>query len=561
VHRQRESVDRAPQPSIRLGLRILLATQLEQDAAALRQGILSGLVLQATKRSGVTSQIQVLAAVAEAIGLHRPIQRSYLDQTLRQLQEEGYIEVAANGDIRRREKAFGQMAEAADRAALRAVKGFCAFRQSLSHHFGDEISEQDFKRIWRAVQEGVVKLFQEYGGEFVEFVHALSASSGAVFSFQNQTPLHEQLQKIARCVDGLTLSISAPKELRRLARVLPEALVDSSFGVLEWLGQLCLAYVSACSLGLHPDALKRVEVRLRTWDVIPDTHIILSLLGRGESDHQDTVCLLQWWLQAGGKLLAIDPILSETRRHAGMAASMNKRWKDQCGRRRPGDTKVKTDPPQKNVFLRSAVAIYKDKLGPTGAERYIQQFLGRGDEDVTNIRRILESEFGFTTSPVLPLDDVLVENVYQQFAVTRLDGEYDYEHSRRNAEARCRHDAQALAYLAAYRESLKGTNRVAVILSHSTSLLKIHDAFHAALGFASPSIAPDRLMFAVSLCPGAPFTMRSLQATLFGTAFQAHVAQHEALARKVMEGLAEDNVRGLHTPALAAIVDEKLTHS
>jgi DNA-binding PadR family transcriptional regulator len=559
VRRQRESVDRSPQPSMRLGLRVLLSTQLDQNAVALRRGILSGLVLQTTKRGIATTQSEILRSLAEAIGLHRQIEPSYIADTLRSLEKADYISIDQSGDVRRRELASDSMEHTADAAASRAIEGFGALRRSLSRHFDESISAADFRKIWRAVQDALVKLFQRYGTEFVEFVHALGDAEGSGLPRSiPESPL-EGLRKVAQSIDVLELSLPEAK-VQRLAHVLPDALLDAPSGARQWLAQLCLAYVCACSLGLHPDALKRMEMRLRSWDVMPDTHIILSALGRGEPDHADMAQLLRWWLNAGGKLMAIDPVLRETRRHANLGASIVKRWAEKCNHRR-GRVRVRTAPPKNNVFLRSAVAIHGDELGPASAERYLRQFLGRGTDDLAGVRRILEADFGFHPGPSLVLDNLLVDDIYRVTAAVRLRDEYDYEDQAANARARCRHDAEALAYLAAYRESLKGTGRVAVILSHSTHLRNVHDQFHARLGFMSPCIDPARLMFAMSLSPGAAFTMASLQSTLFGTVFQKQVKRHEELARKVMDGFVQHDEDGDHTPALADMVDQRLTEN
>lgn len=557
VRRQQESVDRTPQPSLRLGFRVLLATQFDQSAIALRRGILSGLILQSTKEGIAIPQNHVLQSVSEALGLNHPIEPLYIAEVLQQLEDSGHISIEQNGDIRRRRSASDFMGRTGNDAASRILEGFGALRNGLERHFGEPIKIADFQKIWNAIKIALVKLFQRYGTEFVEFVHGLAASGATGLPRTIPESPMEGLRKVATSIDGLDLSLSYAK-VQQLIRILPDALLDKPSGAQKWLAQLCLGYVCGCSLGLHPDALKRMEARLRTWDIMPDTHVTLSALGRGEKDHDEIKALLRHWLKAGGRLFSIDPMLREAVRHADLAMSAIERWSQKCNRRRRGASRTITSPPDANVFLRSAIALHGDRLGPSSAENHVRQFMGPPNDPVGRIRKILEMDFGFSNAPPLEVDKQLVETIYNVLAATRVRAEYDFEGEARNARARCRYDAEALAYLAAYRASAAGKDRVAVILSHSTHLRNIHDRFHDRLGFASPCIDPARLLFALSLSPGATFTMASLESTLFGSSFQKQVKQHEQLAQKVLDTLADQMDDGSYTATLAERVDSHL---
>jgi hypothetical protein len=142
-----------------------------------------------------------------------------------------------------------------------------------------------------------------------------------------------------------------------------------------------------------------------------------------------------------------------------------------------------------------------------------------------------------------------------------MKAEYNSEEEADNAEARCRHDAGSLAYLHAYRQSLASTERVAVILSHSTHLRSVWQQFQTKFGHMSPCVDPERLLFALSLSPRSGFSLASVEAALFGPAFQHQVRMNESLARKVAGQLAARSDPGMHTPTLREQVDRGLTGS
>jgi hypothetical protein len=282
------------------------------------------------------------------------------------------------------------------------------------------------------------------------------------------------------------------------------------------------------------------------------------LIGRGEPDHSAITQLLRWWNNAGGKLIASEPSLLEAHRHCKLAEKLVSAWITKCRQSKGSLRRQRTIAPTANVFLRSAIAQMGVDIAPSRLLQYINQFLPRSSDASSSFRRILEADFGFVQGPQLQIDLDLYNRLYQSITAARLKDEYDYESEAENARSRCRHDAALLSYLAAYRESLKGTDCTAVILSHATHLRRVHEAFHGHFGFMSPCVDPARLMFAISLSPGSAFTMASLQSVLFGTAFRDQVRRHENLATKVMVELASGDDGLLYTPAMANKVDERL---
>lgn len=555
LRRQLEPADRSSQDSIRLGFRVLLATELDGDAQVLRKNILRGLILQALRSHTPTDPEKLLRAISTSIGATRPVHSSYIESALLELAKEQLIEVGEDGRIRRRTNSMESLTATGVEAATRALLGFGALKRSLATHFGDLLRDRDYSEVWRATKEGLVELFQQYGVEVVEFIYGISDEANSKAKVSPPGNISVGLHRIAISLEHLNLNLK-DKELAKLIQIFPTALLDGDTGARHWIANLCLGYVCACSLGLHPDALKRMEVRLQTWDIIPDTHVVLSAIGQGEPDHQATVHLLKQWRAAKGSIVAIEPVMRETLNHATICREIVNRWADSASRRRYRRNSASI--PDANVFLRGAKAKYGAEIGPKIVNDYLAQFFSPSG-DTSYLAQILFDDFNFTPAREVVLDKQLEKSLLTLIAQRRLDPNSTEGFADTNAKARCAYDAAILAYLAALRVLDRPSKRVSVLLSHANHLRSTAEEFHSRFGFMSVTVDPQCLMFALSLIPGVAFNLKSMEAALFGAAFQHEVWMQEELARKVATRFAQREAERFHTPALRDEVDRSLT--
>ena len=425
ARRQMEQyVDRTGPAVRRLGFRVLLAVQLDGNAIELRCRILHGLVLSIIQPNGEIDQQDLLRAVSDAIGLDRPIHASYLAETLTALAAQDLIEISASKTIRRRRAADDLVLDAGKQAASTILDGYGAFKQALDSRLREPLSVEEYGVVWNIIKQGLVRLFRTYGMDIVDFILRLNGNSSTLPTMP--TTLYEGFQHIAENLDAADLFVD-DRRFAELIRVIPIALLDEETGTRKWVARLCLAYLCACSLGLHPDALKRLEVQLRTWDVIPDTHVVLSALGEGESDHTPIRQLLAWWIESGGRLRWIQPVLDETLHHAQLGSKIADGWAERYRKCRGHWRPVF---PQANVFLRCIAKRHPDPV-PSHAQAYLSQFAGSGSDPTLSLRRILEDEYHFTTGPLLQVDAGFQSQLYAVNAAPALEGFLRYNGGER----------------------------------------------------------------------------------------------------------------------------------
>jgi hypothetical protein len=547
------SVDREPTArATRNGLRVLLATQLEGNAIELRTNILKGLILESTSPDHSLTEDELRRTISETIGLGRLPHESYLQESLRSLRNSGLIEYLPNKSIRRHRAADDLLHDIHNRAMTKIIDGCGLLKKALEVRIQTNIPSRDYTKIWEDVRSGLVELFQRYGTEMVEFVYGWAdlAVSG--------TPavpmvLGDGLRKIGESLERLTLSLPE-NEQKKLAQSLPEALLDEQLGTRRWISQLCLSYLCACSLGLHPDALRRLEVQLKTWDLIPDTHVILSMLGKGEADHPGIEKLMQWWRESNGRLILIDSVLGETYRHALLAERQIESWARTYNRYRDG---VPASPPDGNAFVRSAIAIQR-RPTPMGCSKYLSQFVSP-DGNTGKLKQIVEQDFGFVGGPALPRESQLEKLFFDEIRRIRTN-ERENANNPENVDARCSFDAQTLGYLSAYRKYLSQNTegRIAVILTESSVVRRVSQNHQNIFGTWSTCLDPAKLLFALALSPRVPFGLNSIASVLFGAAFQSHVVINEDLATKVAEKLASKEDEVLYNSTLQRAVQDKL---
>src|SRR5690606_15042771 len=126
-----------------------------------------------------------------------------------------------------------------------------------------------------------------------------------------------------------------------------------------------------------------------------------------------------------------------------------------------------------------------------------------GSDTTDRLLRILVDDFRFKRLPVLTVDAALKSVLLQKIRGRRLREKYDRDEERDNAEARCASDADLLAEFAAYRASINGTDRQAIILTHASGFCELRHDHVDRFGVGSVAIDCERLLYTMSLMPNS----------------------------------------------------------
>lgn len=539
-----------------IGLRVIFGTQLSGTSEELRMHILRALVMRSIPAIGEVTLPQICTSVSNLLSLDPPVHDSYLLVALESLKRDELVAIEPGRTIRRRRKAFEVMDQQNLRAALNVIDGFAALREGLERFLNAPPAANVMRNVWQIVRNGVVRLFLRHGLDVARSLHRLSAELPPELGESISDDLVRRLGTIANEIADLEATHD-DEIYRRISACFSSVMLAQGSAARRWFSELALVYITACSLSLHPDAVKQIERRVQSWRVVPDTHFVLSLLGCSEPDHEATRHLTTAWTKLGGAFIAAPPVVSEAYRHACKALDSFHRWVQNYRRHERNAARRGSGVmlPDRNVFLRSAQRELGEALTIAAVEPFLNQFGTRQDGDARRIEAILEDVYHFIFLERRDTSGALKKAFYDDLMVMR-QGHHELDDY--NTKDRCETDADLLVYLSELRRAPEARRKVTVVLSNSGHMKRVCAQYPAAFSAGSPIVNVARVAFALSLQPGTAMTLRSLESMFFGGDFAGLVSMQRSRAEAVLDEYTRQDGRGLFPTALRDQVDNRI---
>ena len=317
---------------------------------------------------------------------------------------------------------------------------------------------------------------------------------------------------------------------RAMGQAFVDALHDKESPLFDWLTQRCLIYVTACSLGLQPDAQRQVTSRIKELDLLLDTDVVLSLLGDAEANHNAVVDLIKTWRRIGGKIYVTGPVLEEVAYHAWVSERDMKSVWPHIMRYSNVDT-IQLVP---NVFVRGFRKVAK-RMTLAGWGQYMANFRGSHERDYSKIRGLLKDEgVEVVTDEAVeePLADLIAKELYQR----KSSGMPASEPTRlANLQSKCSRDGRLVALLLAHRKQKQELGRSAVIVSSSAYLAAACRKFAHTHDAVEPVMNAGAVAYLLTFSPGVALSMRSLQRLLFDPGFGEQIGPLERRALQIIK--------------------------
>jgi hypothetical protein len=507
-HRKRDVDDERENP-VRL-LRVALATVFDSDVISQRDHLLATLVLMALEDTNIpTKSEQLCQDIGKALRLTDVPVGGYLNATLLRLADKGLIVSTATGWALT-EEGRNHVARLTDAAADRVLDGRVAFLNLL--RLGGDAPEQHdalpMTRLWQTIQKHMSMMFLNSGLRLVDDIREMAASpSVSRPSSSSIQALNDLVSKIKR--------LDLPERLSAGAQaVVIDMLIHPGSDGFKWLSELAAKYLVICALGLDPELERRITERVRSWQILPDTHVILAYLSVGDERYEQAMQLFTAARRLDAKLIFAESALEEAVHHAELAKDEFEQFRQRVQERQrecPQTVAFDVIDYFDNAFIKGFARESGATFIPSHWTQYISQFISRRQPKTASLAFLLKREFADAEFTV---DDAQVLDVGKAFAAKRSSNS-DQGTLGANHTLRLQWDGRLMATSVLRRSSMSQHQRL-IILTDSESLRNsFKNSIQADKRVGITLTRPASLAAALMLVPNTSVNLECVRLLLF----------------------------------------------
>jgi len=527
------------------GLRIALTTQFSDDANALRNDLHRNLILSSLYE-GQKTLAGVCKYVTDSLHLPGSIQPDCLQPALENLrstelvhQENGIYKIAPAG--------IDELEKRTEEGTENLVNGQQLLRALVVELTGDRIEQQDFARVWTIVQDEIANMFLTNGIYVVQSIQSIMSNSSTV---SEHPDLYKSIHDLGRKIASLNIWGDRQNEV---CQAFVDVFHETQSEAFKWLAQLGTIYVSLCSLGLESTAQQQIMERVRNFDLLLDTDIVLSYLAPGEPSHEAISSVVRTWQRTSGHIYVAPCVLEEAAYHAWIAdAEYNEIWRDL--------DKYNDKEAQRiigNVFVRSFRFESKGRYVRKYWKPYIQQFRGKSDYDYSKVEELLKDAYIFRTSDE-QIDEAFADQIKNRLIEITEQGSFSTDDVPNEELDKFRRDGVLVAILLRHRSRQK--NRCAVIVSSSVRLSVACEkkTLQSRLGALNPVAPIGALAYLLTMIPGVNMNLGSLKGLLFDIGYTRKIRGLDRIALKMIQASEEYFMPFARRATLRKRLDEQI---
>lgn len=519
----------AAQPAF--GLRLALSTHVGEDAKELRSEVGKRLVLDQLRAAGPQTVAALTARISQFLRLARSMNEHVIAQLLDELGEAGLVTLSAKG-FALTEAGTNILAAAPEAATVRLLEGRAAVRESLDRLTGRQMVDPTFDRFWDVFQDAISQAFYDHGVTLINMVASITAG-------EIPTAQTEHVALMDRLADRTSAIFDNAELHDEYRQAVVDMFTESKSTAFEWLTSVCSVFVMMCSLGLETRSSREITDALIGLRLVPDTDILLSLLCEGEANHDAAVRVVKGWKALGGTVVLATPTLEEVATHANIARYDYESTKHLFDRLAEEDvTRVIS-----NAFVRAFYKLQRGEANDRRWSQFIHQYESDGENDFSNVLRILVEEFGATRliDYIGSLDTTDAKSLASRVTAflrklaANDQGREPHELEKRTLD-KSRRDALLLMNLRAARDSFReaGDGKTAIVLSSARALREAGKQFSKE--FYEPDVVVSLAAVAalLSLIPGVNLGLKSLRSILFDTNLSARLSNVHRFAYRIV---------------------------
>ena len=490
-------------------LRVAITTVFEPEMAKQRQAILDTLIVTALADGKPKTTAQLNASVAAGLKLARPPLPGYLLATLESLRGRAVITRSPNG-FKLTDAGYELRDAMIAKGARSSMDGRTAFRSLLGDLDEESLSQAEFSKLWLALQRQFTHLFLNNGLRVIGELQAMLRSDEGDPGTGTSTGILSRA--VQGALDDIAMLRLRPPAARRVAEVLGEMLGNRHSPAFRWISELGVKYIVVCALGLDPELEQRVRDRIANWVVIPDTHVVLSYICKGDEGHAACAAVLKQLHRFECEIWAMQPVLEEAVHHAEIAADSFEEWLErvrQKQREYPELRAAELLQASDNAFVKGFAAEIDTSVRRSEWTEYIGQFKGQGKFEIGPLARVLEAEIGAIRID----DDGNIRSVGRAYAQKLLNP--DHRPVDSTATLRCEWDGRLLASCVV-RRRLLASNRRAIIVSDSDRLrTSMYSMINPDKRAGIKVVEPAALAYSLAFTPGTSVNLECVRHFLF----------------------------------------------
>lgn len=507
------------------GLRLALIAFGNEDSAQLRDALLKRVVLELLTKNSELSEMEMLKAISKDLGLDSCLPAGLLTEAITALRAKELV--AGDRNLSITEAGKGTIQEAQVEATRDLFQGRALIKNSLESLSGLKIHDTQFEQIWNVLLDFLSDLFYSNGYQVICAVNA-------VFKGKSATQ-----KKVAVSLDSLlergAERVAATYRDGQAAALVKQAVLDMfnehTGPAFEWLAGVCERFVALCALGLETTSGDELKQVLRNYQIVLDSDILLTLLCRGEPEHNVAENLVMAWRRMGGSVRVAAPVLEEAAHHAWISNVDFNQTSHLLGRLSAQERLRYIQ----NAFVRTFHALEREpKKWPT----YISFFKGRSPEDSSKILRMLRTEYG-----VEILEEAQESETSRQMTKFFLESFAASKDVPANlldtvAAGKAERDGRLMSAIAETRAKLGkiGSPEVAVLVSSSPRMKKANARFRTMLGDPDAVLSLGAASYLLSLVPEAGLGLASLRHALFEFGENAKLSDDQRIALRIIKG-------------------------
>jgi len=491
------------------GMRIALTTQLADDAHSLREDLQRNIVLTALSDGKPRNLAALCNQVSGLLHLPRAVQPEYLQSALQSLDANGCVVSAPEGYVLT-EKGHEEVKRRTDKGLDALVRGQEMIHAVLLDLTGQDLAARELARLWATIQDHIASMFLANG---IYITEAMASIVEGQTRMADHPDLHEAIQSLGQTV--AELGLWGPRS-RDIGQAVTDIFHEKASPAFKWLSDLCIVYVSLCSLGLDSRAQDQMAARLREIDLLLDTDVVLTFLSPGEPDHDAIVAVVNGWRRINGHVYTTPAVLEETAYHAWISEH------DYVNTWRNLHAYTDADALRliENVFVRGFRVESRGQYHPTRWGYYIGMFRGAQPYDYGKLVVLLQEE------GVLPLSEEglepgFAEAVTKQCRALGPAAERQTEEAAKEVMDKCMRDGRLIAVLLRHRAERNKIGGTAIVVSSSGRLRTACVQFNEQLGSPIPVAPIGAVAYYLALIPGTNMTLGTLRALFFDTGFAA----------------------------------------
>ncbi len=489
------------------GLRLALMSSTGEDSETIRQGVYNAAILDAFAKHPTLTVLGCANAVAASLGIHRAIAPETIRRHLSQLVKERMLE-ESSGVFSMTEKGRQDVVSRTDKAVERFVALKAQIRRELETAVETPIVDEEFHRIWIALEESMARYFHTQGEEIVAELSELLGDA------TNGTLSSEGLFEPLSFVDELAKKVASAATGAERAQIIETAIRDIFAApdgpATTWLLQIASAFISACAIGLEDSSGQAIESLLGKSVLVLDTDVLLSFVGTDEHDHQGVKSLIERWKRLPGKVMVAKPVLEEFSRHAYIAQY---EWQQVYPHHIPGNQETRSRL-MRNVFVRSFGRMIEEKKARARDwSGYIQTYRGSAEYDYQKAIQTLRLDSKIEELPPIGQGEEALEREVRKFLISRIDESWG---PKLYARDKARRDAQLYAAIVHFTRMRREYDPLAscILVSSARRLASAEDEFHQ-VGDSHMVASISSMLYLISLLPGVSLGLSAMRAFLF----------------------------------------------